>query len=69
MTDTRIKLDSRCNRRVYVVASLIPVPSIKVEVMYVDEAGDDDAYICRVETDNLTTITELRDALNQILGE
>lgn len=75
MTDRQFTFDTPMGSRNYVdgrirlTAESFPVPNLKVEVMYVDEGGDDDADICEIDIDNLDTLARIRDALNQILGD
>lgn len=73
MSDREFAFDARINHgenfgRVRVIVACVPVPTLKVAVMYVDEAGDDDADIAVIVTDNRAEIESIRDALNQALG-
>jgi len=74
MSDFRIKMDTGwlpegCRKRAYLNVVRCGVPAIRIEVMYVDSKGDDDADICTITTESLDDLRTIRDALNQALGE
>lgn len=74
MTDRHFTFNAPINYgeqcgRIRLTTEAFPVPSLKVVAMYVDEGGDDDADICKIDIDNLDTLARIRDALNQVLGD